>query len=607
MIRMERCVALRSAYAAFALIVSANVAALECPKLPEQAGKDWEVEVRAAVGKIGPAKGTELQTLTRNATRDLMGKLPKADKVYLEQMMYATYCSGLRDDSTLSDSQKSARIRAYNTEVRNTLSVVAAKGVADEAAKQAALQQLKRIPLPFTPEAFVDSARKGNLAAVRLFIATGMDLDIKDERSYEPAISAAASEGHLSIVQLLLKGGASDGRALERAAEKGHREIVSFLLNRGASSEKIYDAFLAAAGGGQLESLLLLKRGADRSWANEALKMAAGGMRDVNQEERNEVIGFLLALGANVNAKNNRGGWPALHIAAQAGIVPNVQALLDAGADPNMTCGCTYTISYNSESLLSDHDPLTPLMLVAVADRIEDTERARVMELLLVRGANPNFASTNGTTALMFAAYHWDAPASVRVLLDHGANANSQNSAGQTALLFALSYASYPSVDVVKALLAHGINVNVTDSKGVSALMLSVGEAEVFRVLLKSGADVNARDKKNGSTALLWAASHRVAHITTLLKAEAGNVVGVEALLDAGAGIHAKNKFGQSALMLAVREGNPNVVRVLLKRGAKADDRDEDGKSVLNYAEEDLEGKERVDMIRILKKAGAKK
>ena len=177
MIPMKHRVALRSAYAALALIVSANVAALECPKLPEQAGKDWEVEVRAAVGKIGPAQGAELQTLTRSTTRDLVGKLPKADKVYLEQMMYATYCSGLRDDSTLSDSQKSARIRAYNTEVRNTLSEVTAKGVApDEVAKQAALQQLKRIPLPFTPEAFVDSARKGDLAAVHLFIAAGMDL-----------------------------------------------------------------------------------------------------------------------------------------------------------------------------------------------------------------------------------------------------------------------------------------------------------------------------------------------------------------------------------------------------------------------------------------------
>ena len=66
--------------------------AIDCPKIPEQTNKEWDVEVKAAVGKIGPVKGAELETRTKKATLDLMGKLPQADKVYLEQMMYATYC-----------------------------------------------------------------------------------------------------------------------------------------------------------------------------------------------------------------------------------------------------------------------------------------------------------------------------------------------------------------------------------------------------------------------------------------------------------------------------------------------------------------------------------
>ena len=87
------------------LAVAFNVFALDCPAIPEQARKDWQVEVRAAVGRIGSAKGAELETLTRDTTRDLLGKLPQADKVYLEQMMYATYCSTLRDDPALDESQ----------------------------------------------------------------------------------------------------------------------------------------------------------------------------------------------------------------------------------------------------------------------------------------------------------------------------------------------------------------------------------------------------------------------------------------------------------------------------------------------------------------------
>jgi uncharacterized protein len=103
------------------LIMPLQSYALDCPKIPEQTNKEWDVEVKAAVGKIGPVKGAELETRTKKAVLDLMGKLPQADKVYLEQMMYATYCSALRDDKTLSESEKAARIRAYNLEVRKTL------------------------------------------------------------------------------------------------------------------------------------------------------------------------------------------------------------------------------------------------------------------------------------------------------------------------------------------------------------------------------------------------------------------------------------------------------------------------------------------------------
>lgn len=95
--------------------------ALECPKLPEQTIKDWEVEVNAAVAKIGPVSGGELKTKTKNATQDILGKLPNADRVYLEQMLFATYCSALRDDKALLESQKAQRLNEYIGAVRKTI------------------------------------------------------------------------------------------------------------------------------------------------------------------------------------------------------------------------------------------------------------------------------------------------------------------------------------------------------------------------------------------------------------------------------------------------------------------------------------------------------
>jgi hypothetical protein len=95
--------------------------AIVCPPQPEQSIRDWEVEVNAAVAKIGPVSGGELKTKTKNATQDMLGKLPNADRVYLEQMLLATYCSALRDDKALSESQKTQRLNEYIGEVRKTI------------------------------------------------------------------------------------------------------------------------------------------------------------------------------------------------------------------------------------------------------------------------------------------------------------------------------------------------------------------------------------------------------------------------------------------------------------------------------------------------------
>lgn len=107
----------------FSLVLSSsNCFSLECPKMPEQTNKDWDLGIGIAIGRIGPAKGTELKTRTKAATKDLLGKLPEADRLYLEQMMYATYCSGLKADKTLTETEKTKRIGLYNETVRKAFS-----------------------------------------------------------------------------------------------------------------------------------------------------------------------------------------------------------------------------------------------------------------------------------------------------------------------------------------------------------------------------------------------------------------------------------------------------------------------------------------------------
>jgi hypothetical protein len=129
--------------------------ALDCPNYPAQTTKDWQVEVEGAVAKIGPVRGGEIKTQTRNATQDLLGRLPDAGKLYLEQMMFAAYCSALRDDKTISESRKAQLLREYGVEVRNVVSQQRQPSTVAKPAKPA------QSPPPASPMIDAKAARFG--------------------------------------------------------------------------------------------------------------------------------------------------------------------------------------------------------------------------------------------------------------------------------------------------------------------------------------------------------------------------------------------------------------------------------------------------------------
>jgi ankyrin repeat protein len=80
------------------------------------------------------------------------------------------------------------------------------------------------------------------------------------------------------------------------------------------------------------------------------------------------------------------------------------------------------------------------------------------------------------------------------------------------------------------------------------------GDAQVVRELVTAGADVNARDRY-GQTGLM-------------LAAHAGHADVVDVLIDAGADLDHAAKFSLTALMLAVVAGHPAVATRLAAAGA---------------------------------------
>jgi ankyrin repeat protein len=83
------------------------------------------------------------------------------------------------------------------------------------------------------------------------------------------------------------------------------------------------------------------------------------------------------------------------------------------------------------------------------------------------------------------------------------------------------------------------------------------GDAQAVRELLQAGTDVDARDR-HGQTALMLAAHRGYGEITALL-------------VEAGADLNVAAKYNLTALMLAIVAGHAPVARLLIRAGANLD------------------------------------
>jgi ankyrin repeat protein len=120
-------------------------------------------------------------------------------------------------------------------------------------------------------------------------------------------------------------------------------------------------------------------------------------------------------------------------------------------------------------------------------------------------------------------------------------------------------------VELIIMLLARGATLNDPE-KGSAAFLVSVirGDTNLASFLLERGADVETRfagrDTAKNSTPLMWAAWWGFPEMVTLL-------------LKRGASIEARNDEGLTALMYAAAakdRGNAEVLEILLAAGANA-------------------------------------
>jgi ankyrin repeat protein len=301
-----------------------------------------------------------------------------------------------------------------------------------------------------------------------------------------------------------------------------------------------------------------------------------------------------------VNAKDRRGATPLMY-AASVGSVDAVKMLLAAGADAKaknsfdataLMWGITnlekvrLLVDAGAEVNARSKQGMTPLLIAA-----SNAGSIEIVRLLVAKGAelqpradseaaSAAAAATNdqlaerrrksggagGYTTLLAAASANDL-AMARLFVEKGVDVNAESKRGDTALHFA---AGAGNLAMVKLLLAKGANANAASHESIqvrkgpiglnhlTALMYAApyGTPELVGTLIDAGAEVNAKDVRDMTPLMLAVAS------------ETQNPDVVRLLLAKGADVKLKSVMGETALDWAKKFGNPETIRLLQEAGA---------------------------------------
>jgi ankyrin repeat protein len=266
-----------------------------------------------------------------------------------------------------------------------------------------------------------------------------------------------------------------------------------------------------------------------------------------------------LKKGGDANARTGRDNTLLMYAAA-FGELESVRVLLDNGADPNLKN------AFGATALMwGVWDP------------------ARV-KLLVAKGADVNAKAKSGTTPLLLAAMNAADEESVNILASHHADPSAIDGFG-TNLLHAGTYAG--NMTAVRLGLANHLDVNGKERSGITPLMNSAadGSVEIAKLLLKAGADPNAVSAplgppvKHGIIALGGFTS-------LILSTPYGPPAMTQLLLEHGAKVEPMDARGMTALHAAVASEaqNPEIVSLLLAKGADPAFKNTEGKSARNWA-----------------------
>ena len=253
-------------------------------------------------------------------------------------------------------------------------------------------------------------------------------------------------------------------------------------------------------------------------------------------------VAFLL-LGHGADGENGgKAGQTALYMASSRGYIEVVRTLTDRGAD--LSAQCDDWDDYRDKEV-----KWTPLHVASKNGRLE------IARILLENGADVNYQGYRCRSPLNIASRcrYTDL---VRLLLDHGADLQAPDEGGQTALHKGSFQGHF---EVVKLLLERGVNVDFpgrgnagTAERTPLQCAARHGQLEIMQLLLDHGADMKAQSEEE--THERWTVLHYAIY--------GGHPQVVKILLERGADPHVWTQEGETPFQLAKSRNGPEAIRV---------------------------------------------
>jgi ankyrin repeat protein len=323
-------------------------------------------------------------------------------------------------------------------------------------------------------------------------------------------------------------------------------------------------------------------------------------------EDIKPVIEGLLALGANVNAKDSDGKTPLDHLSKHhKELLP-----LLSGEDTDMTDALFEVISSGWGRFKDEEIPTCKTVFESIPNfgKYENTEKHNylpihsaayygnltALQFMVQHDYDIARESKYGDQAIHIAASQGN-PRSIELLLNAGADVDAIDKHKRTALHHAVGCESHGDpVQTSDALIKAKANTCLIDEDGDTPLHLAVHyDLKVVRTFLANNCPVNVLDG-DGETPLFTAVILKKSDIALIL-------------LQSGAAIDHKNKNGETALMWATIE--PDCVKVLIDNVADVNQTDNDGNTPIHwcsvFACEGLNVEVITESLMLLIKAGA--